>query len=36
VAHKDLAGLVDREGAEGVRACLDEVIRESGLTRRIV
>ena len=36
VARPDLAGLVEREGTNGVRACLDEVIRESGLTRRSV
>jgi ribonuclease P protein component len=36
VARSDLAGLVEREGTDGVRSCLDEVIRESGLTRRTV
>ena len=36
VARPDLAGLVEREGTNGVRSCLDEVIRESGLTRRSV
>jgi len=36
VARPDLAGLVEREGTKGVRSCLDEVIRESGLTRRSV
>ncbi|MGH2988658.1 MAG: ribonuclease P protein component [Solirubrobacterales bacterium] len=36
VGRPDLAGLVERDGTEGVRDCLDEVIRESGLTRRTV
>jgi ribonuclease P protein component len=36
VARADLAGLVDREGADGTRTCLAEVIRESGITRRTV
>jgi ribonuclease P protein component len=36
VARPDLAGLVEREGTDGVRACLEEVIRESGLSRRTV
>jgi ribonuclease P protein component len=36
VARPDLAGLVEREGTDGVRECLDEVIRESGLSRRTV
>jgi ribonuclease P protein component len=36
VARPDLGGLVDREGTVGVRECLDEVIRESGLARRNV
>ena len=34
VARPDLAGLVEREGTGGVRDALDEVIRESGLSRR--
>jgi ribonuclease P protein component len=34
VARPDLVALVDREGGSGVRDALDEVIRESGLTRR--
>ena len=33
VARPDVAALVEREGAGGVRDALDEVIRESGLTR---
>jgi ribonuclease P protein component len=36
VARPDLAGLVEREGSSGVRVCLEEVIREGGLTRRTV
>jgi ribonuclease P protein component len=36
VARPDLAGLVAREGTEGVRTCLEDVIRESGLARRNV
>ena len=36
VARSDLAGLVEREGATGTRTCLEEVIRESGITRRTV
>jgi ribonuclease P protein component len=36
VARSDLSGLVEREGTEGTRACLEEVIRESGITRRTV
>jgi len=36
VGRPDLAGLVEREGADGVRSCLEEVIRESGLSRRNV
>jgi len=36
VARADLAGLVEREGTDGVVACLDEVIRESGIARRTV
>jgi ribonuclease P protein component len=34
VARPDLAGLVEREGTEGVRSCLEDVIREGGLARR--
>jgi ribonuclease P protein component len=36
VARPDLAGLIEREGTEGVLACLEEVIRDGGLGRRIV
>lgn len=36
VARPDVAGLIEREGTEGVRTCLEEVIRESGLARRKV
>jgi ribonuclease P protein component len=36
VARPDLGGLVEREGADGVAGCLDEVIRESGIQRRSV
>jgi ribonuclease P protein component len=36
VARSDLVGLVEREGTAGVRDALDEVIRESGLSRRSV
>ena len=36
VARPDVAGLIEREGAEGVRTRLEEVIRESGLARRNV
>ena len=36
VARADLGGLVEREGTEGVAACLEEVIRESGFARRTV
>jgi len=31
VARADLAGLVEREGSEGVRACLAELVREGRL-----
>jgi ribonuclease P protein component len=34
VARPDLAGLVDREGTAGVRARVEEVIREGGLARK--
>jgi ribonuclease P protein component len=33
VGRPDLGGLVEREGTSGVRACLEDVIREGGLTR---
>ena len=33
VARPDLTALVEREGTGGVRDALDDVIRESGLTR---
>ena len=36
VARADLAGLVEREGTDGVVACLDQVIREGGIARRTV
>jgi ribonuclease P protein component len=36
VARPDLARLVDREGAAGVRARVEEVIREGGFDRRSV
>jgi ribonuclease P protein component len=36
VARGDLKGLVEREGTEGVRAALEEVIAESGFARRSV
>ena len=36
VARPDLAGLVEREGTDGVRSCLENVIREGGLARRTV
>jgi ribonuclease P protein component len=36
VGRSDLAGLVEREGTEGVRACIEDVIRESGVGRRNV
>lgn len=36
VARPDLVPLVERAGTAGVRDALDEVIRESGLTRRSV
>ncbi|HEX2436625.1 MAG TPA: ribonuclease P protein component [Solirubrobacterales bacterium] len=36
VARPDLVGLVEREGTSGARDALDEVIRESGLSRRSV
>lgn len=31
VARPDLPGLVEREGSDGVRACLDELVREGRL-----
>jgi len=34
VARPDLVGQVEREGTAGARDALDEVIRESGLSRR--
>jgi ribonuclease P protein component len=36
VARPDAAGLIEREGTDGARRCLEEVIRESGLARRNV
>ena len=36
VGRPDLAGLVEREGTDGVRSCIEEVIRESGIGRRNV
>jgi ribonuclease P protein component len=33
VGRPDLAALVERGGTSGVRACLEDVIREGGLTR---
>lgn len=36
VARPDLVGLIEREGTPGARDALDEVIRESGLSRRSV
>jgi ribonuclease P protein component len=33
VGRPDLAALVEREGTSGVRACLEDVIREGGLAR---
>jgi ribonuclease P protein component len=36
VARADLADLVEREGTDGAIGCLDEVIRESGISRKTV
>jgi ribonuclease P protein component len=36
VARPDLAGLIERDGTEAARACLEEVIRDGGFGRRIV
>jgi ribonuclease P protein component len=34
VARPDIGGLVECEGTEGVGSCLEDVIRDSGITRR--
>jgi ribonuclease P protein component len=36
VARPDIRGLVEREGTDGVAACLEDVIRDSGIGRRTV
>jgi ribonuclease P protein component len=36
VARPDIGGLVEREGTDGVVACLEDVIRDSGIGRRTV
>jgi ribonuclease P protein component len=36
VARPDIRGLVEREGTDGVVACLEDVIRDSGIGRRTV